>query len=766
MRLCPAIRPFTGICGSRLSLWGSYETHDAECQTSTQEKKALESSTIALIVRYFNILLTVISAFFAMYGLIIIFGRKSRLNAFRGKMFLSAFCVAALLAFAVEAVCFNYRHYLKYFAGGEFYTTEASSQDPAVILTSDGVLAKITADKNGAGAFTASGVTFKNLDRRVTSVFISPVFKTGEQTDARIRWTDEESTREFTRTLYKALPHENHIAVQTCGKVSELTVIFPGRLFFDEISEIAVNRQIPFYFSGLRLFVVSMLFFAVMLFAYRPLRVKTAYYLLEYRFDPANRKQNVVYASLVILTLLFSWFCVYTSISETVTDTPMNHQYNRYLVDAFIAGRTNIEFGHPEKLLGAERPYDYHWLISNGYRLGVDWAWDIAYYKGKYYTYYGPVPAALLYLPYKLITGNYLSHQTGVFVFAVIGVVFLALLWRFLVKKYMPNARFAFYLLSFLTLFFVSHLSAAVRYPAIWLIVQIAGFAFAVAGTFLLLKSVDRENINYLKLFLACLCFALCVGCRANMLLISILVPAVLWKRRTWRLTLFVLTPYILVAIPLCFYNYVRFDSIFEFGQKYCTSLWNGTTVRLLNPLGGFHRVFVTAIHYLFRPYIYSLHFPFVGLIPPKGLTTSNLGFIWAYNSGGGLINFPILFCLLYLFKNVLRKDKPYGFYLSSVFFVVGAAMIILYSMVGIFHARYLLDCAVFFILPSLFCAYYWCGAEQSAVRLKIAYALLAASVFVGLFLFVTGVDHIDMHYYDPALYRYLEYSLGVIERF
>ncbi len=730
----------------------------------------MESSTIALIIRYFNIASTVVLAFFAIYGLIIVFGKNSRLNAFRGKMFLLAFCVAALLAFAVEVVCFNYKHYLRYFAGGEFHTTEVSPQNPAVLLTSDTVTANILVDKRDS-VVVASGVKFTNINRPITSVFIQPIFDNVEQLEIRIIWTDEESTRELKKTLYKALPHENHTAVQLHGNVSALTVVLPGLLFFDEISQIAVNKQIPFYFSGLRLSVVSLLFFAIILFVYKPLRAKAAYYLLEYKFDPASKKQNLIYVGLVILTLFFSWFCDYTSMSESFSDTPMNRQYNMYLVDAFLSGRTNIDFGHPEKLLNAERPNDYRWLISNNYEWGVDWAWDIAYYKGKFYTYYGPVPAALLYLPYKLITGNYLSHHGGVFVFTAIGVIFLALLWRFLVKRYMPEARFAFYLLSFLALFFVSHLFAGLRYPTVWTIVQAGGFAFIAVGAFLLLKSVDKENINYVQLFFACLCLALTVGGRPNMLLASILVPAVLWKRRSWKLALFTLIPYVMVAVPLCLYNYARFDSIFQFGHEYCIGIGNGTAAHLLNPLAQTHRMFITFIHYLFRPYIYSLHFPFVELVPPTGLVTTAFGFLWVYNSGGGLINFPILFCLLYLFKNVFNKDKPSGLYLSAVFFVIATLTIIVFSYMGIFHGRYLMDCAVFFALSSLLCAYYWCGdgrhgVYQSAFRLKIVYCLLAVSVFVGMFLFATWSDILDMSPKDPALYRYLEYSLGVIERF
>lgn len=42
---------------------------------------------------------------------------------------------------------------------------------------------------------------------------------------------------------------------------------------------------------------------------------------------------------------------------------------------------------------------------------------------------------------------------------------------------------------------------------------------------------------------------------------------------------------------------------------------------------------------------------------------------------------------------------------------------------------------------------------------------LLAVSIFIGLFRFVSGDDH-NRGGFDPALYRYLEYSLGIVRYF
>jgi len=727
----------------------------------------MESSTIAFIIRYFNIMSTIGVGILAVCGLVVVVGRNARFNFLRNNMWVSAFCVAALAAFIMEIAFFNYKHYLKYFAGKEFSITSSLK---GIEIDDNSVGAEFGGEKKDDKVFLTT-VLFKNVNRKVTSVFIQPAFNNREMLRVQMRWSDEshvlDVVHNFVRTLYKALPHENHIAIQPNGNVSELEISWEEPLLSEEISKIVINGQIPFYFSGLRLLVVSLLFFAVILFVYKPLRIKTAYYLFEYKFDPANKRQNLVFAGFVMFTIAFSWFFVYTTKPYNSYDCFPNVSYNKYLVDAFIAGKTNVDVGEPEKLLNVERPHDGKILSSMGFVAGKEFDHDISYYKGKFYLYYGVVPVVFCYLPYKLITGKYMSHHAGVFIFASIAAVFLALLWRFLVKRYMPNARFAFVLLSFLALFLVSFIFDGLRLPSYGSVPQVAGVAIYVAGTFLLLKSVDKERINRWQLFIACFCFALTVGCRPDMMLLSILVPVVLWKRRSWRLAMFVLIPYIMVAIPFMYYNYVRFESIFEFGFKYCIGGTHETTaVHLLNPLGKIHRTIVVFIYYLFRLYDYSLSFPYVDTLGGRGLSYAE-GFTMYKNGGGGLINYPILFCLFYLFKNVFSKNKPTGFYLSLAFFVISAIMILAFSTIGTYHERYMMDFSVFLGLSALFCAYYYCDGPSKPIRYrqKIVYVLLAVSISVGTLRVISGSDHKYVSPMDPVLYRYLETSLGLVER-
>jgi len=737
-------------------------------------------------------------AFFAIYGAIALFGRKSNLNIFRKNIFIQAFCVASLFAFALEATLFNFPHYLRPFAGDEFHTVGVSPHDSTVILTSDSSVAgeiffekkAVAASDSVVGLISDSnissgtslkendsatifgGVVFKNINRKITSVFIEPIFDTAETIVMMIRGVDETGKIGVNKTVCKGLPHTYHVPLQFCGNISELKITLAGANTAGA-SRITINRRIPMYFSGLRLLVVSALFFVIISFAYRQLRVKAAYFLFDYRFDPSNKKQNIVYVSLIVSLILFSWLCAYTSVTE---NAPQARQYNKYLVDAFIAGRVNLETGNLEKMQNLEKTqkteniYNLRWLEENGYKRDIDWFGDWVYYKGKYYCYFGAVPALMLYVPYKLITGNYLSNHGGIFIFAAISIILLARLWKFFVKKYMPDVRFAFFLLSFLTLFFASGWFCPLRFTRFYSIVSAAGFMFVIAGVLLLFESVEREQEkpNRLKLFFACLCLALAVGCRPNLIFVSLVVPVILWKHRLWKYLPLIAVPYVMTAIPLCVYNYVRFGSILDFGFNYNMTNLNAMTYNLLNPIGKIINTLVAALSYLFFANKYSLFFPYIESIRQHD------NFFWAivrfYDKGYGMINFPIVLCLLFFFKNIFAKaNRPKTFYISCAFLSIAAVLILANSWLAGFSGRYAFDFAVFIILPSLFCAYHWCnGGEgvdiqtleyQIRVRHKVTYVLLTFSILVGVFLFATTVTN-DSTPDNAAVYLYLRQSL------
>jgi len=739
----------------------------------------LTHTAIAVSTVIFNMFSALAMAFLAILGILALLGRGSSLNIVRGREFVRAFCLAALAAFALEATVFNIPHYLKYFAGGEVQTLSLTREaDSVVVPTSDGTFAEFlyketetaVVSPGGSGEVrkdsvrVLEGVVFKGLNRVVTSVFVQPVFAGAEEEmTVYIEYIDGESTRGYTKTLFKDYPYENYIPVQPCGDVSELKVNWAGA-----VSKVVINKRIPFLFSGLRLFIVSCLIFAVISLLVGRLRCKAAYFLFEYKFDPANRAQNRIYAFAVVLLILFSGVCAFTSSSKVFREEYLpNQQYNRFLVDAIIGGRTYLDHGRPEMMLIAERPYDLAWLEKNGYHREVYWMSDWAYYNGKLYCYFGVVPAILLYVPYKLITGEYLSNNAGIFLFAAAAIVLLAMLWRFLVKKYMPNTLFVFYLLAFLTLFFASGLFSALRFTRFYSILSASGFMFVLAGIFLLLKSVERDKPDILRVVFACLCFALAVGCRPTLAFVSVIVPVVLWKYRSLRLAVFILAPYVMVAIPLCMYNYARFGSIFDFGINYNMTSISPAGYALLNPLGKFVNAILASASYLFAVNFYSPFFPFVECVPQHAKFISTVAKF--YDKGSGVINFPVILFLFFYFKSMFSRVKPDTFYLSTALLAIAATLIFLNSWLIGHSGRYTIDFAVFMFIPAIFYARYWCSGNYSCgglaqggrLRLKIVYMLFCISIFVGLFLFVNSTTN-DTVPGSLLVYRYLQTSLGI----
>ena len=118
---------------------------------------------------------------------------------------------------------------------------------------------------------------------------------------------------------------------------------------------------------------------------------------------------------------------------------------NQYelMADALLKGQIYLEYGDMDRrLLQMPNPYD-----TNARRaLGVRYHWDHAFYKGRYYMYFGVVPVFLLFIPFKLITGASLTTYHATQVFVGMSIIGLFLFFRLLSKRFFPKLSFAVYL--------------------------------------------------------------------------------------------------------------------------------------------------------------------------------------------------------------------------------------------------------------------------------------------------------------------------------
>ena len=284
--------------------------------------------------------------------------------------------------------------------------------------------------------------------------------------------------------------------------------------------------------------------------------------------------------------------------------------YNQ-LSDAFLHGHLSLDVKPNPKLLELKNPYDPK--ANEALR-----AHDLSLYQGKYYLYWGPVPALLLFIPFRILMLGELPQTLAVFLFAFIGFCFSIACLRLLVRRFAPDAPRWAIAAAALALAAGNALPFTLRRVAVYEVAICAGFCLATIALYLVITGL-QDGVRQRRLVLAGALVGLAVGSRPTMLIWGLglaVVALLLWRRGTpdrMRVVASLLGPLALVGVLLMLYNLLRFGSVAEFGQSYQLAGVD-VTKRAGNQLA---YVPPGLWYYLLaRPHL-TLGFPFVHLVPP-----------------------------------------------------------------------------------------------------------------------------------------------------
>jgi hypothetical protein len=291
--------------------------------------------------------------------------------------------------------------------------------------------------------------------------------------------------------------------------------------------------------------------------------------------------------------------------------------YYQVLVKGFVAGRTSFEAEADPRLLSADpqvRAQSPVWQ-------------DAASYQGKHNLYYGVVPAVLVMLPYRLLTGSGMGDSVVILVGVALGFLTSVLWWRDLCRRYF------------------SGLGAVGRAAVVGVL------AIGPGGSVLLVRAEFYEipiAWAYACAMFACWCswrawhttrpsrwlagaglsLALAAGCRPEFVLG---LPSLAWLawlivrrdgdtwRRGVRLALAAAFPALLVGLGLGLYNFARSGDFFETGFKYGINEFFTTGDKLMSVAflwANFRWYFLTPPS--FSPY-FPFVYPMVGSFRPAG---------------------------------------------------------------------------------------------------------------------------------------------------
>jgi hypothetical protein len=296
--------------------------------------------------------------------------------------------------------------------------------------------------------------------------------------------------------------------------------------------------------------------------------------------------------------------------------------YYGWLSDAFLAGQTYLQIDPTPALLNLSNPYDPAQVLQVANPVP-----DGSLYNGHFYLYFGPVPA-LVHAAWQIATGRPLQSNVLVFLAGAGTTLWLFLLLRSLRDEAIPHvddwglgAVFLCATLGGVGLYLQAR--PEVHHEAI-----AAAVFFVIAGCYFWLRALRAAHTGWASLIASGACFGLAVGSRTTEVVyvigIGLVLLLPLLRRRdsafhVKRLIAFG-APVALATGLLLLYNYVRFNSPFEFGTRYVLT---GLQDLYHNPLGVFDLRAIpnNLLAYLTYVPTFSPYFPWVvtnySFVPP-----------------------------------------------------------------------------------------------------------------------------------------------------
>ncbi len=589
-------------------------------------------------------------------------------------------------------------------------------------------------------------------------------------TEYNILYSDE-TTSQYWELKPKVYIQSNekskYMPLYLSGETKSLIVCIDKNIYDSNgLDKIVLNEKIPFEFNVIRFLIV----FGIMIFTYF---VKNAE-IFNTIYSEKNFKQEIILIGVMAIFLLILVYINTYSDSEISSSrnsyfsiTTNEGIYNKDFVDSLANGKLYLLQDPSEEFLKLENPYDA--LNRNDVERDIDYKWDTAFYNGHQYIYFGVLPALIIFLPFYLLTNKYLKISIVVFAFSILIFTLLKEILLKLLTRYFKEIPFKNVMYSLITLYSGSLILYANGMARVYELVIIVGVYFVLQGIYFILKALEKESNRHINIFWGSLFLALSVACRPTDLLASIIIlPFIISllikyiknfkenKINLIKLVSAVGIPYITVGIALMIYNYVRFDNVFDFGNKYQLTINNMMT------LGS--RIFtipVGIICNLFTIPKFITEFPFI--THSNDLISFN-GYYYIENMVGGLfIIAPICFCSFFVFKaNKKIENKELKIIINSLL-GIGILIAILSIVMAGSNQRYLIDYAWMIILSTIliFISMYSVLKSEEAKKI-VQFIFCIATIYTFIISILVGIisekDYIKNN--SPEQYYKLKYNV------
>ena len=666
--------------------------------------------------------------------------------------------ILGILAIAVllETFLFN----VNYFRTANYNTIDLSGK-LELQQTSDGQY-KLTAVNHV--------IEFSNLNTEVHNVRVD--FDSGQPAQLltlKIQFTDDAHHTYFDSTEYTAgVPdvqvstfssQSEYLELNTTGLVDNLRIEVVG----DDVSYpivlsgIQINAHHPFEFNTTRFAIAAGVL--ALAYAFRP---RSAIYRIGIVQNPRKSKAGIVAAVAIEVCLAASFLFMGSNLVGVATQSYNygswdghslvntfevggdNAQQYAELARAMAKGQLYLDEEPPQWLQDMEDPYDKGARDEAQKETGEPYLFDVAYHDGHYYVYFGVVPVVLFYLPFYLLTGANFPTAIGVLIACVAFVLGCSALLDRFARYHFKRVSLGLYLLLQIPLVTCCGILYLLKFPTFYSLPIMLGLAFSVWGLYFWMRgrASAARSTGPEKWYLAgSLCMALVVGCRPQLVVLSLLAFPLFWRAYITERRLFsprgarefacLVAPYAVVAAGLMGYNYARFGSLTDFGANYNLTV-NDMTKRGWN-LG---RLAPALFAYFLQPPCVTGVFPYV---QPAPFDTTYMGqTIKEVTFGGILACLPVLWVLPFAKRILTLRMRQ-----RSTRTIMGVIVVLLASgvivalldaqMAGILQ-RYFADFSFMFLAAVVLLAFIVNenlppGSMAQNLLMKVLLVLVAVSV-------------------------------------
>ena len=622
---------------------------------------------------------------------------------------------------------------------------------------------------NENGTYTFKGkdsIEFTSINTSIQNIRIDLTENNSSAVKLRVHLTDEANQFYYStpqKTIYPSVDKSEFINIHTSGISENFKIQFDNEEEI-EVSSITINANRPFDFSIIRVLIIVGIL--ILLFIFKP---SSPIYKHKYS-EAKNLRYNLTVAFIALQCIIFIivgtmnpaflGFDV-TDDGLVFTELAFKH-HNQYdeLADAILQGKTYIDNNDvPQSLIDMDNPYDTTARHITSTLTGDTYRWDVAYFNGHYYVYFGIVPLLIMYLPFRAIFDAPFPSALGIIAFAFIFALGVFRLLGILCDKKFRNVSVGTFLLTALATVNCCGVMFLVKRPDFYSVPIITGLAFVVWGMFLWIKGLHTDKQRNLFFVAGSLCCALAVGCRPQLVLVSAVALPIFAKyfllekkittKKGWLNILVLAVPFVVVAAGIMYYNYIRFGSPTDFGSSY--NLTTNDVTRRGFDLG---RTGLGIFTYLFQTPQFTAVFPY---IKPVEIETQYMGkTIYEFCFGGLITSLPFLWFMGALPKAYRTLKQKSSSSLVITLLLIGFALVIADTQAGGLLQRYYSDFGIIFFLATaiiIFALFEKNNLKQCHINLNTLLFISTILSVVYTITLVFSVADVTIDTQNPTLY-------------